>query len=505
MRVVGLNIALLASALFLAMLSHPTIAGQEKPVTPPEVIPTLPALEVYIPQESVNPAVYTIDLASALRLGGVENREILLAQQRVVQAVALRQLAAAQLLPSLNAGLNVDAHTGPLQQSSGNILSLNRGSLYVGAGASAVGGGTVNIPGVVYNLNVSDTIFRVLAAKQLVARQEFIHLAMRNDMLRRVALSYVDLLQAEGLRGLTLQTRLEADEVARLTAAFAKEKQGRQADADRAATELADRKIDQVEAEEKVKVASARLAELLNIDPTVRLHPLEERLVPAAVVPDPIPLAELVAIALLRRPELADKQAAIRQSFLELHSAKVLPFSPNLIVGFSAGTMGGGSNLVTGPRFGDFRGRNDLDAVAYWTLQNLGVGNLALVRLAQSHVRSADLEQLEVLNRVRAEVAQAYVQTQVQMARIAATEEAVRIAAKAYQEDLQRVRGGVGLPIELLDSLRLLGQGRHEYLQAIAGYNRAQVNLYVALGQPPADTLARPVPTNFAPPKEVSK
>src|SRR5579884_2666351 len=72
------------------------------------------------------PPPATIDLASALKLAGVENPQILIARQRVVEAMALRQLAAAQILPSLNLGLNYDAHTGPLQQSSGNILKVNR-------------------------------------------------------------------------------------------------------------------------------------------------------------------------------------------------------------------------------------------------------------------------------------------------------------------------------------------------------------------------------------------
>lgn len=438
-----------------------------------------------------------IDLGSALRLAGIENRDILLAQQRVVEALALRQLAAAQLLPSLHAGLNFDNHVGSLQQSSGNILRVNRGSLYLGAGVNAVGGGTVNIPGVVYDLNISDTLYRILVSRQQVARREFVHQGMRNEMLRRVASTYVDLLQAEALRGVTLQTRVEAEEVARLTAAYAKEKQGRQSDADRAATELADRRIDQIEADERAQVASARLAELLNMDPKMRLHPINDKFIPESVVPDPIPMAELLAIALMRRPELAERQAAIRQSLLQLDAAKMLPFSPNVIVGFSAGSFGGGSNLITEttgrPRFGSFRGRNDFDMVAYWTLQNLGVGNLATIRLARSQLRSTDFEQLEVLNRVRFEVAQAHVEAQVQLGRIASTEESVRIALRAFEADMLRVRGGVGLPIELLDSLRLLGQARSEYLQTISSYNRAQFNLYVALGQPPADVLARPV------------
>src|SRR5262249_15112176 len=106
----------------------------------------------------------TIDLASALRLAGVQNPQILLARERVEQAAALRQLAAAQFLPSLNAGTGLDAHTGPLLRSNGQIIDENRGSLYLGLGAFAVGAGTVTIPGIAWVGNVSDTIYANLVS-----------------------------------------------------------------------------------------------------------------------------------------------------------------------------------------------------------------------------------------------------------------------------------------------------------------------------------------------------
>jgi outer membrane protein TolC len=64
------------------------------------------------------------------------------------------------------------------------------------------------------------------------------------------------------------------------------------------------------------------------------------------------------------------------------------------------------------------------------------------------------------------------------------------------------------LPLELINSLRLLAGSRAQYLNAILDYNRAQFELYVAIGKPPADVLIRPV-TGFpsipveAPPQEV--
>jgi outer membrane protein TolC len=97
-------------------------------------------------------------------------------------------------------------------------------------------------------------------------------------------------------------------------------------------------------------------------------------------------------------------------------------------------------------------------------------------------------------------VADAYVRTHVRFAQVGRTEQGVRDGTNAFREDFRRILGGVGLPIELLQSLRLLGQARYTYLRAIVDYNEAQIDLYVALGQPPADTLARPVPTDFRAP-----
>jgi outer membrane protein TolC len=479
----------------------------DKPSAPTP--PALPALAASI----LDPEARPIDLASALRLAGVQNPEILLARERVTEAVALRQLAAAQILPNLNAGTNIDLHNGTLQQSTGQIIKVNRGSLYLGLGANAVGAGTVTIPGLVWSGNVSETIFDRLVSVQVVRQREFGSTAVRNDVLLRVADGYLELLRAEGRRAIALQIRDDAREIARVTANFAAPGigQGRPADADRAAAELDHRNLDVLEAENAVLAASARLCELLGLDPSVRLHATDGWAVPAPIVPDPIPLPELLAIALTQRPELGERQAAIRAALLALEGAEVLPFSPNVVLGYSAGTFGGGSNLASDgsivqngqrlfqPRFDSFAPREDFDAVVYWTARNLGVGNVALVRLARSHLRAEDLRRVEVLDLIRTEVARSYAGTHARFAAIDTAERAIHASREAFQEDFRRTFNKEGLPIEVLDSLRLLAQSRYAYLDAIIDYNRAQFELYVALGQPPANTLARPVPPDLVP------
>ena len=150
----------------------------------------------------LNEEVRPIDLNTALRLAGVQNPELLVARQRVVEAVAQRQLAAVQIIPSFNGGTSYDTHTGNLQQSNGNILSVNRSALYVGAGSNAVAAGTVLIPGLLLTGNVAEGLFRYLGARQMVRQSEFASLAVRNQAFLRVCEAYCDLLQAEGRRAI---------------------------------------------------------------------------------------------------------------------------------------------------------------------------------------------------------------------------------------------------------------------------------------------------------------
>ncbi len=448
-----------------------------------------------------------IDLSSALRLAGVQNSQILLAQQRVLEAVALRQLAAAQFLPTLNAGSNLDSHRGVLQDSNGTILNVNRDALYVGAGAWAVGGGTVQIPGVVLTGNVSQTVFNFLISRQEVNRRGFERATVSQDTLLAVALGYIELVRAEGQHAVALLTRDDARELARLTAAYLKAGQGRKADADRAAAELARREAIVIQMEGEIGTASARLCRLLHLDPSLRLHPVDDQVLPKSIVPEPIPLSELLAIALLNRPELKERRTAVVQALEGLHQAHWLPFSPTVYIGYSAGDFGGGSNLVAqpvgsgtdalgDPRFGLFNTRQDLDVMAYWTVLNLGIGNRALIDAARSRLRSANLREISTLDQVRSEVADAYAKTHARFAQVQTCELAIQASTEAYREDLRRIMGQIGLPLEVLNSLRLLSRSRVAYLNAILDYDRAQFELYVAVGKPPADVLVRPAGEN---------
>src|SRR5262249_23166618 len=136
--------------------------------------------------------------------------------------------------------------------------------------------------------------------------------------------------------------------------------------------------------------------------------------------------------------------------------------------------------------------------VAFWTIRNFGVGNLALIRTADARLQATRFQEIAVLNRVRTEVAEAYARTHARFAQIGVNEQAVQAGLGSFRADYDRLKARAErdvLPIELLDSSRLLARSRRAYLDAIVDYNNAQFELFVAMGQPPADALARPVPT----------
>ena len=439
-----------------------------------------------------------IDLPTALQLAGWKSPEVLLVQQKVLAATARQQLAAAQALPNLNMGTNFDSHSGALQRSSGSILQVQRSALYVGAGGNAVGAGTVNLPGLQYNLNVGETYFAYLVSRQLTERSNAAARVTSNNTLLQVAQSYCQLVQAQGTRAIAMVVRDDAAEIARITAAFAKAGEGRPADAERAATELGRREADIYAAEAAIIEASSNLCQILNLESSVRLQSSENWIVPRPVVPDPIPLPELIAIALYQRPEIAERRAEVHAAMLELDNAKLLLFSPQFIAGFSDGAFGGGGDVNTtatgSPRFGDIGNRTDTDIVLYWSIRNLGLANRALIKVATARMAATDWERTKRLNEIRAEVADAYARTQATAAQLDIRQRAVSSSDQGFREDLQRAKAGEGRPIEVLDSLRLLSRAQQDYLETIASYNLAHYALYVAIGQPPADLLIHSAP-----------
>ena len=112
-------------------------------------------------------------------------------------------------------------------------------------------------------------------------------------------------------------------------------------------------------------------------------------------------------IAIENRPELTARRWELAMQRTRVQQEQTRPFFPTVSVGFSGGVFGGGSDL-TMPFFGRFNGRSDIDVVAYWSAQNLGVGNVALARNRRALADQAWSKRIRTLNLIRSQVADGF-------------------------------------------------------------------------------------------------
>jgi outer membrane protein TolC len=460
------------------VLLGPSASALAQAPARPEAIP-LPstAIEAGIaPPES--PEV--ISFAGALALAAGQNPRIAFANEQINEAFA--QLKAAQVLwlPSIQAGLNYQNHDGPLQNSDGTITSASRSALEAGLGMYAVGGGAPAIPGVSAKFALADAVFQPRIAGQHVAARQHAATATTHDFLLYVAVAYLDLLRAFQQQAIAQETLDHAAQLSQLTADFARSGQGSLADADRAQTELSVRKNAMAQAAVQTQVASARLVELLNLQSSRLLVPAEPTIVPIELVSRDAAAAELVADGLAHRPELAQSRHLVAEAAGQLDRERFGPLLPNLLVDVSQSGFGGGPDSTVA----EFQGRFDFDATAYWQLRNFGLGEVAARECARSRLEQAQLVQVRLMNQVSREIVEAHAQSASLRGQISVAEEGIHVAGDSYQRNVQRIRGGQGLPLEVLQSIQALDQSRREYLRAVGDYDEWQFRLYRAMGCP---------------------
>lgn len=422
-----------------------------------------------------------IDLATALQVTAGQNPQVGYAQQRIQEAYAQHRSAEVLWVPSIRAGVNYNKHDGTIQNVEGEIVENSRSSVYTGFGAQAVGAGSPAVPGLAMNFHVRDAIFQPRITEQVLGARQQASRATMNDTLLETALRYVDLLEAIQILAVAQESLENAEQLSELTKSFAESGQGLQADADRAMTELSVRQIEARRAAENVRVASVRLARVLSQqDQSQMLVPREPALVPIEMVAPATPLSELVATGLSNRPELAESRYLVGAAVQRLRRECYAPLVPSVLLGLSYGGNGGSPNST----IQDFGDRVDFDAVAFWEIRNLGFGEQTARSESRSRVEQARWRQVQVMDRVASEIAEAHAQVEARKSQIELAKVGITTAEASYRRNTERIRDGQGLPIETLQSIQALDAARRQYVRTVADYNRAQFQLHRALGWP---------------------
>ena len=472
------------AALLSAPESAPGVAGLGPPIEHVDA-PDVSLMRGQMPAEQV------IDLATALRIAGLDNPTIALADEIVRARLAERLQARALLFPTLQAGGNYRDHRGVFQASTGKIINTDEQSLFYGLGADVKGGGTVFDPGVSLIVHLGDAYFAPQAAQQKVTQSRFDAVATRQYTLLDVGVRYLALVEAQARYAAYQQSLQEAGEIARLTAEHAKAGQGRESDAQRALAQFQLLQAMAEQTQEDAGVAAAQLARLLDLDPSAALRPAD--LVPPLydMVDPRATLPQLLEVAFASHPEIVARGADVRYQDIRVRQEKVRPWLPLVVVGASVGEFGGGATTpMTEPTFGNFSARTEIYVAAIWSLQNFGVGNRAVQNVARADLSQAQIERTRLLDRIGREVAEAYSLIQTRRAEIDLARQRVQTSSEAFEHELKRAKNLLALPIEVLVTINQLTSARQDLIRAMVGYSQAQLQLYVALGNAP--TLPEP-------------
>ena len=147
-----------------------------------------------------------------------------------------------------------------------------------------------------------------------------------------------------------------------------------------------------------------------------------------------------------------------------------------------------------GGTLSDFNVRSDFDLQAIWQLNNLGLGNRALVQQRLEERELAQIESCKVRDIVVKEVTQSWAELHSASRRSVYAERELQqalISARKNVEALgqtKRVAGNIRIlvirPLEAVVALQALNEAYYHYFGAVADYNRAQFELYRALGNP---------------------
>ncbi len=218
------------------------------------------------------------------------------------------------------------------------------------------------------------------------------------------------------------------------------------------------------------RIASARLSRALRLYPGSVVIPLEPSCLQVTLILPQYGLDGLVSCGLLNRPELASQKATVQATLELLRQEKLRPLLPSVVLEgsgpdgtYTGGVFGGGR----GGGLGAASGRANVNLGLVWSVQNLGLGNKALVRGRVADKEKALVELFEIQDRVAEEVVQAQAAVEGARSEIPQAETAVREATITFAGTLQgltQVRGAgnllqtVSRPQEGVAALQQLNQ-----------------------------------------------
>jgi outer membrane protein TolC len=409
----------------------------------------------------------SINLSAVMRLAGADSLDIKLAEQRLAEAQAAHEEALWQFFPYVTPGVSLRRHEGNIQTVDGQIIETNKQSLTVGAAVTA-------------QLALGDAIYQSMVARRLVAAAQHGAEAQRQESVFRAVSAYFDLVLAKSVRGVARESVRIADSYAGELGRAVEAGIAFKGDSFRALAQAERDRLSMRQAEERQRIAAARLAQALHISPLVELRPEGGEPAPMHFDEREVSVKKLAARALEERPELRQSDARLAAAQKARDGAKFGPLIPTVRADYGYGGLGGG---VYGNSLDDrFNDSTDYGIGLSWRLGPGGLFDMSRILAREAGVRIGEIEMALLRDEVTRQVVEAHTRVHSLADQIEYSRKALNSAEQSLKLARQRQQFGVGEVLENIQAAQDLTRARLDYLTAITEHNRAQFALRRAIG-----------------------
>lgn len=426
--------------------------------------------------EAAPVGVQPIDLATVLRLAGAESIEVRRAREQVAEARARHEEARMKFFPWLQPAIGYRRHDGRIQDVGGVVFDASKQSYSLGAGLNA-------------QIELGEAIYSSLAAKQRALAAEHQSETQRQQTMLEAAVAYLELARGNGAVEVTREAVRIAEDYAGQVARAVAAGIAFQGDRFRATGRVEQNRQLQTRTEADRRVAAARLAEVLRLDPTVDLRPTEALLAPIESSPnssEPPALDLLIRAARANRPELSSADALLAAAAAERKGVTIGPLIPTVTAQANFFGLGGGKN----DEWGNFGDGQDYFVGLGWRIGPGGLFDRGRRRAATAREHQTEWLRQQWLEQVAREVVEAHTQLGAWRRQITLSEQTLEAAESTLRLAQDRRDFGVGAVLETLEAEADLTRARLDYLSVVTSANQARFELQRAVGRPLTDTLA---------------
>jgi outer membrane protein TolC len=229
-------------------------------------------------------------------------------------------------------------------------------------------------------------------------------------------------------------------------------------------------------ASEEERVAAAKLAQILHLDPAVVLVPQDGDLLPTTLLQTN--LNSLVAQALAARAELKQSSAVIASARQTEKGGKYGPLVPSLGAQAFFRGLGGGQHH----EWGTFDEQEDYTVGLSWRIGPGGLFDFDRQHASRARRKIAELSGEQLRDEITRQVVEASTRASSVADQLATTKRAIAAAEESFRLAQQRKKFGVGIVLETIQAEQELTRARLDYLKSIAEFDKAQYALLGAVG-----------------------